>query len=256
MRGQSRAATRRAGSGPDARAARRTAVVTARPPGRAGRACARRPTDSPTSAPSFRTTRWQGMATASAFAAHAWATARTAFGAPMRRGDFGSSGRRAGRDLAQRLPDALLERRAADVEGQVEPERRRLDEADDAGHELLEAGVAADQPGLRKAVLEVAHQGVRVVAEQDRAHAPDAGGDQDRAQRALADGEADRRASPPDRKLGGGHAEHPGRGLVEAAARVEAGAVDRVRHGVAPRPARRAPGARGAPPRTPSASRR
>ena len=38
----------------------------------------------PASAPSVRTTRWQGMATAMAFAAHACATARTALGAPMR----------------------------------------------------------------------------------------------------------------------------------------------------------------------------
>jgi len=39
----------------------------------------------PDSEPSLRTTRWQGMATARLFAAHAPATARTAFGDPMRR---------------------------------------------------------------------------------------------------------------------------------------------------------------------------
>src|SRR5262249_38125793 len=39
----------------------------------------------PESEPSLRTTRWQGMAMARLFAAHALATARTAFGDPMRR---------------------------------------------------------------------------------------------------------------------------------------------------------------------------
>ena len=38
----------------------------------------------PDSAPLLRTTRWQGMTTAIAFAAHAPATPRTAFGAPIR----------------------------------------------------------------------------------------------------------------------------------------------------------------------------
>jgi len=39
----------------------------------------------PESEPSLRTTRWQGMAMASLFAEHAAATARAAFGDPMRR---------------------------------------------------------------------------------------------------------------------------------------------------------------------------
>jgi len=42
--------------------------------------------------------------------------------------------------------------------------------------------------------LEVARQGVRVVAEQDRADAALGGRHQDRAEGALADGEPDRRA--------------------------------------------------------------
>ena len=37
----------------------------------------------PDNPPSLRTTRWQGMATASALAAHAWATARTDRGDPI-----------------------------------------------------------------------------------------------------------------------------------------------------------------------------
>src|SRR2546422_861271 len=53
--------------------------------------------------------------------------------------------RGSGRDLAQRLPDALLKGGAAHIERQVEPERRRFDEADHLGDPLLEVLVAADQ---------------------------------------------------------------------------------------------------------------
>ena len=49
--------------------------------------------------------------------------------------------------------------------------RRRLDEADDLGHQLLEIRVAADQPRLREAVLQVAHERVGIVAEEDGADA-------------------------------------------------------------------------------------
>ena len=96
-----------------------------------------------------------------------------------------------GRDLAQRLPDALLEGGAAHVERQVEAERRRLDEAHDLGDQLLEIGIAADQLRAREAVLEIAHKRVRIVAQQDGADALVALRHQDRAERALADGEAD-----------------------------------------------------------------
>ena len=99
---------------------------------------------------------------------------------------------RTGRDLAQRLPDALLEGGAAHIERQIETEGRRFDEADHLGHPLLEAFVPADQRRLGKAVLEFAHQRLGSVAEQDGADALAGGGDEDGAERAFADGEADR----------------------------------------------------------------
>ena len=85
----------------------------------------------------MRTTRWQGIATANGFVAQAWATARTAFG---RRcvGELGIAHRRPARNGAQRLPDALLERRAAHVERQIEPHARRLHQAHDSGDQSLE----------------------------------------------------------------------------------------------------------------------
>ena len=142
--------------------------------------------------------------------------------------DLGIARGRSARDLAQRLPDALLERGAAHVERQIEPLRRRLDEADHPRDHPLEALIAADQPGLRKAILKAAHERVRVVAELDRADALAGRRDEDRAERALADREADRGAIPAAAKLRRGHAEEIGRSGVEAPARIEAGAVDRL----------------------------
>ena len=51
--------------------------------------------------------------------------------------------------------------------------------------------------------LEVAHQRARVVPEQDRADTLVGGRDEDRAERALADGEADRSPRPPARYVVG-----------------------------------------------------
>jgi len=45
--------------------------------------------------------------------------------------------RRSRRNLAQCLPHALLEGRAADIERQVESQRRRFNEAHDFRHEFL-----------------------------------------------------------------------------------------------------------------------
>ena len=97
-------------------------------------------------------------------------------------GDLRIAHRGARRYLAQRLPHPLLESRAAHVERQVEPQRRRFDEADNPGHEFFELPVAADQLCFREAVLEVVQQDVGVVSERDGAEAIAGGCDQDRAQ--------------------------------------------------------------------------
>ncbi len=80
-------------------------------------------------------------------------------------GDLGIACGFAWRNLPQSLPDALLKGRAAHIERQIEANARRFDEADDAGDELLEFRVAADQIGLREAILQVAGEFVGVVAE-------------------------------------------------------------------------------------------
>src|SRR5690606_21220221 len=99
----------------------------------------------------------------------------------------------AGRDLAQRAPHPFLEGGAAHVQRQVEADARRFDEADHGGDHALVVRVAAHQFGLGEAVLQVARERIRIVAEQDRAHALVAAGDQDRAERALSDRESDAR---------------------------------------------------------------
>ena len=109
---------------------------------------------------------------------------------------------------------------------------------------------------LREAVLQVAHQRVGIVAEQDGADAALAPGDQDRAERAFADGEADLGVRAAGAVVGRRHAEHLVGRRVEAAVGVEAGVVDRLGHRAAPGQLVAHAPARDAPPRRPSASRR
>src|SRR4030095_15878889 len=93
----------------------------------------------------------------------------------------------------------------------------------------LESGLAADQLRSRKAVLELANQLRRIVAERDRADTALASGDQDRTQRTLANRKADRRVGPTGAEAPRGHTEHRVRLFVEAPAGVVSGVVDRGR---------------------------
>ena len=95
---------------------------------------------------------------------------------------------------------------------------------------VSKAGVAADQLGARETVLQIADEGVGIVAEENGADAPAARGDQDRTQRALADGEADFGIGAAGTPGGGRHAEHLVGCLVEAAAGVEPRIVDGLGH--------------------------
>ena len=70
------------------------------------------------------------------------------------------------RDGAERRPDPLLERGAADVERKIQALTRRLDETDHLRDHALEFGVAAFELRAREAVLQLAHERMRVVAEQ------------------------------------------------------------------------------------------
>ena len=146
-----------------------------------------------------------------------------------RLGDVRVARGRARRNAAERLPHAMLKGGALDVEGKVEIGARVLDEGDDPGGEPLERLVAADQTRAGELILEVAEQGSRVVAEKDGAYALVARSDENGAERALADGEFDRGIRAARLEIGRRHAEHLGRGGVEAAIRIETGIVDRRR---------------------------
>ena len=66
------------------------------------------PQRNPDRLPSLRTTRWQGMATASLLEPQAFATARKGFGRTDGPGDIRVTCRLSRRDFGQRLPDFLL----------------------------------------------------------------------------------------------------------------------------------------------------
>jgi len=85
-------------------------------------------------------------------------------GRPDARGDLAVGCGSAGGNLPQRLPNALLEGSAPDVQGEVQADRRRFDQPDDAGDQRLEVRIATDHLGARKLVLQVLHQTFRIVA--------------------------------------------------------------------------------------------
>jgi len=95
---------------------------------------------------------------------------------------------------------------------------------------LLETGIAAGQLGARELVLQVARQRVGIIADQDRADAELGCGDQNGAERTLADGEPyggiDAAGAIARRR----HAQDVVRLRIKATVGVVAGAVDRLGH--------------------------
>src|SRR3984893_8408091 len=149
--------------------------------------------------------------------------------------DFRVGDRLARGDFLKRLPHPLLEGGTANIERQIEAETRRLDEPDDTRYEGFVVAVGPDQLRLGKAILKVADQLAGVAAEEDGRDAFLARSHQNGAERALSDREADVLVRAAGAILCRRHAEHVGRLLVEASARIEPGVVDRLGHGVAAR---------------------
>src|SRR5580700_3811597 len=81
--------------------------------------------------------------------------------------DFGVSRGRAGRNLTERFPDALLEGRATNIERQVKTDSRLFDQPQDLGNDGFVAGFVSDQIGLRKLVLQVQHERRRIISNED-----------------------------------------------------------------------------------------
>ena len=97
--------------------------------------------------------------------------------------------------------------------------------------ERVEARVAGLQLRVRKAPLEIPHERFGIVAEQDRANAAHARRDENRAERALSDGEPQRGAAAARPDRAGHHPELALRVRVETTARAEARRVKRSGYG-------------------------
>ena len=119
------------------------AVFTTRPRARAARSCAPRPSGSRPARRRCAPPDGRGWPPPARSRRTAPATARTASGAPMRRAILGVARRRAGR-MRERLPHALLESGAADVQREVQPERG-VSTKPTTRATLLEARIAAEQ---------------------------------------------------------------------------------------------------------------
>src|SRR5690606_23932151 len=145
-------------------------------------------------------------------------------------GDLGVTGRGAGWYFTQRLPDPLLERRAANIERQVETDPRRFHEADDLRDQLLELTVPTDQVRLRKLVLQLASQRFGIVAEKNCANTAVAFRHQDGTKRTLPDCEADVCCGAAGPVCARRHSEYVAGFFVEACVRVVSGVVDRIGH--------------------------
>ena len=85
--------------------------------------------------------------------------------------DFGVANRRADGDFAQHLPYALLEGRAANVEREIEANRRRFNEADNLRDKGLIVAIGANETRFRKTILQIANERVRIIPEEDRRNA-------------------------------------------------------------------------------------
>src|SRR5262245_8380629 len=113
-------------------------------------------------------------------------------------------------NVPKRLPQTLLERRAAHIQGKIETNSRRFDEAHDPRYQDLVLAIGADEMRLGKAVLKSAHELVRIISEEDGRNAFPARRHQNGAQRGLPDREPDllvRSARAIARRR---HAEHAG----------------------------------------------
>src|SRR5258708_9932347 len=145
-------------------------------------------------------------------------------------GQVGVADGRADGYFSQRFPDALWKGGAAHVEREVEADLGRLDETDNFGDPALECVVAADQVRFGKSVLELLHQGVRIVGKGDGADAFFRGRDKDGTERAFAHGEAEGFVFASVAEGRRFHTEEFGGLRVEASVGIVASAVDCLGH--------------------------
>ena len=188
----------------------------------------------PCSFPSVPITRWQGTTSAMGLVAQARATARTDAAIRSRAPRPSRFGFRPRGMLRQRSPDAPLERRALNVDGQIGRHvLRKGDGARSVGDRRERRGRARRDRRGRKLVLE-RRDAARPdgLPDFDEAQSLGGRGDEHETQRRVDRGPLDRRAeaaSAVRRRL---HAGQPN-GAVETAGRSVAGLVHRTGHAVA-----------------------
>ena len=103
--------------------------------------------------------------------------------------DLGIGNGLADGNLMKRPPHTLLEGGTTHVERKAQANSGFLNEGDNPCNQSLIVPIGANEMRLREAILEIAHELVRVVSQQDRCDAFLAGSDEDGAERSLPDGE-------------------------------------------------------------------
>jgi len=131
--------------------------------------------------------------------------------------DVGVGARLAGGDALEFFPDAALEGRAADVEGNLDAFGARTKAGDDgAGPGANAAGIFAE-PGIGKIVGQLAKKlGIRL-SEHDGADAARRGANQQAAERGIQQGVAYFEAASAAMVIAGSHAELGARAFIEPA---------------------------------------
>src|SRR5262249_35638326 len=81
--------------------------------------------------------------------------------------NLGIANRLADANLSQRLPNALLEGRAADIKGGFEAGSGGFDEADNPRDQSVKISISGNETRFRETILEIADELVRVISQQD-----------------------------------------------------------------------------------------
>src|ERR1700755_452139 len=93
---------------------------------------------------------------------------------------------------AERLPDLALKRRAANIEGDVEPVARRRQKPLNPGYVFFHGALIADEHRIRNDLPQFDFQFFRVRAQQDSAHSHPTAGNEDFTEIAARDGKLNR----------------------------------------------------------------
>src|SRR5258706_7764413 len=106
-------------------------------------------------------------------------------------GDLRIRRRCASRDPSERVPDALLECSAANIEGKIQTDPWRFNEANNPRNQGFVLMICADKTRLWETILKAARERVRIISEKDCGDSFLARGNQNGAQTGLANRKLD-----------------------------------------------------------------